>query len=253
MSAYQTIRVETDDEGIAKLTLNRPEKHHAIDARMIGELTEAAQALDADTGVRTVVLAASGPSFCAGGDLEWMRAQQAADRDGKMAEAGRFAAMLATLNALSKPLIARVQGNAYGGGVGLVAVSDIAIGVEGIRFALTETRLGLIPATIGPFIVRRMGEGMARQVFFSGNVFGTDFALRAGLLHEACSESELDARLRRQTDAVLKTAPEAVAAAKAQCLSLGDHEDADIRKSVTALADCWESEEAQARIRAFLG
>lgn len=253
MSAFQTIRVETDAAGIATLTLHRPEKHHAINARMISELTEVAATLGADTGVRAVVLAATGPSFCAGADLEWMRAQQSADRAGKIAEAGRLSKMLAALNALSKPLIARVQGNVYGGGVGLVAVSDIAIGVEGIRFALTETRLGLIPATIGPFVLRRMGEGTARQVFFSGNAFGTDFALRAGLLHEVCAESELDARVRRQADAVLKTAPGAVAAAKALCLSLGRDQEADIRNSITALTDCWESDEAQARIRAFLG
>ncbi|MFP4536926.1 MAG: enoyl-CoA hydratase-related protein [Dichotomicrobium sp.] len=253
MSAFQTIRVDTDAEGIATLTLNRPDKHHAINARMISELTEAAATLGADTGVRAVILAATGPSFCAGGDLEWMRAQQSANRAGKIAEAGRLSAMLAALNALSKPLIARVQGNVYGGGIGLVAVSDIAIGVEGIRFALTETRLGLIPATIGPFVLRRMGEGMARQVFFSGNAFGPDFALRAGLLHEVCAESEFDARVHRQADAVLKTAPGAVAAAKALCLSLGGDEEADIRASIAALADCWESEEAQARIRAFLG
>ena len=166
--SFETIRVAADADGIATITLNRPDKHHAMNAAMIAELTEAAAALGADARVRAVVLAASGPSFCAGGDLEWMRGQQAADRAGKIAEARRLSAMLAALNALPKPLIARVQGNVYGGGVGLLAVSDIAIGAEGIRLALTETRLGLIPATIGPFVLRRMGEGLARQVFFSG-------------------------------------------------------------------------------------
>ena len=253
MSRFETILVETDADGIATVTLNRPDKHHAMNAAMIAELTEAAATLGADAGVRAVLLASTGPSFCAGGDLEWMRAQQEADRAGKIAEAGRLSAMLATLNALPKPLIARVQGNVYGGGVGLVAVSDIAIGAEGIKLALTETKLGLIPATIGPFVVRRMGEGMARQVFFSGNAFGPEFALRAGLLHEVCASEALDDRVRRQTAAVLKTAPRAVAAAKALCLTLGDDEVADIRTSIAALADRWESDEAQERIRAFLG
>lgn len=248
-----TIRVETDADGIATVTLDRPEKHHAMNAAMIGELTEAAAVLGADAGVRVVVLASSGPSFCAGGDLEWMRAQQAADRAGKMAEAGRLSAMLAALNALPKPLIARVQGNAYGGGLGLVAVSDIAIAAEGVRLSLTETRLGLIPATIGPFLLARMGQGFARQVFFSGNAFGTDFALRAGLLHEVCAAERLDERVRRQADAVLKTAPGAVAAAKSLCLALGRDEAGDVDRSIAALADCWESDEAQERIRAFLG
>lgn len=253
MTAFQTILVESDADGIATLTLNRPDKHHAMNARMIAELTEAAALLGADAGVRAVVLASTGPSFCAGGDLEWMRAQQAADRATKIAEAGRLSRMLAALNVLPKPLIARVQGNVYGGGVGLLAVSDVAIAADGIKLALTETRLGLIPATIGPFVVRRMGEGMARQMFFTGNAIDTAFALRAGLLHEACPAQEIDARLRRQTQAVLKTAPGAVAAAKALCMGLGKDEEIDIDNSIAALADRWESDEAQERIRAFLG
>lgn len=251
--SFTTIRADVDGEGIATVTLDRPDKHHAMNAAMIGESTEAASVLGADAGVRAVVLASSGPSFCAGADLGWMRAQQAADRAGKMAEAGRLSAMLAALDALPKPLIARVQGNVYGGGVGLVSVCDVAIAAEGVKFALTETRLGLIPATIGPFVVRRMGQGMARQVFFTGTAFGTDFALRAGLLHEVCAESELDARVRRQADAVLKTAPGAVAAAKALCMGLGGDGAADMETSIAALADRWESDEAQERIRAFLG
>jgi methylglutaconyl-CoA hydratase len=209
MSGFETIRVEIGDDGIARLTLNRPEKHHAMNAAMIAELTDAAALLGADRGVRAVVLAATGPSFCAGGDLDWMRAQAAADRAGKIAEASRLSAMLSALDALPKPLIARVQGNVYGGGVGLVAVADVAIAAEGIRLALTETRLGLIPATIGPFVVRRMGQGMARQVYFTGAAFGTDFALRAGLLHEVGPVDELDDRIRRQTDAVLKASASA--------------------------------------------
>jgi methylglutaconyl-CoA hydratase len=251
--SFETIHLATDPDGIATLTLNRPDKHHVMNARMIAELTEAAGLLGADETVRAVILASSGPSFCAGGDLEWMRAQQAADRAGKMAEAGRLSAMLAMLDALPKPLIARVQGHVHGGGLGLVAVADIAIAAEGIKLALTETRLGLIPATIGPFVVGRMGRGMARQVFFSGNAFGTDFALRSGLIHEACAPDQLDARVRRQAEAVLKTAPGAVAAAKALCARLGNGGTEEITVSIAALADRWESAEAQDRIAAFLG
>ena len=249
----RTILIQRDAQGIATLTLNRPDKHHAMDARMIGELTEAAALLGEDADVGAVILASTGPTFCAGGDLEWMRAQQAADRAGKMAEAGRLSAMLAALNALPKPLIARVQGHAYGGGLGLIAVSDIAIAATGVRLALTETRLGLIPATIGPFVVARMGQGMARQVFFTGQAFGTDFALRAGLIHDACLPEALEERVAATAAAVLKTAPGAVARAKALCLRLGRDQADDIAASITALADCWESPEAQDRIRAFLG
>lgn len=249
----ETILIATDDEGIATVTLNRPDKHHAMNARMIAELTEAAATLGSDAGVRAVVLASSGPSFCAGADLGWMRAQQEADRAGKIIEAGKLSAMLAALDALPKPLIARVQGNVFGGGVGLLAVCDMAIAAEGIRLALTETRLGLIPATIGPFVVGRMGQGFARQVFFTGNAFGPDFALRAGLVHEICPAEALDECLTKRTVAILKTAPGAVAAAKALCLGIGADQKADIARSIEALADCWESEEAQERIRAFLG
>ncbi len=249
----ETIRVEIAADGIATVTLDRPGKHHAMNAAMIAELTEAAGALGADAAVRAVVLASTGPTFCAGGDLDWMRAQAAADRAGKIAEAARLSAMFAALDALPKPLITRVQGNVYGGGLGLLAVSDIAVAAEGISLALTETRLGLIPATIGPFVVRRMGAGMARQVFFSGAAFGTDFALRSGLVHETCPADRLDDRVRRQAEAVLRTAPGAVAAAKALCRALGRDEAADIERSIAALADRWETDEAQERIRAFLG
>lgn len=249
----ETILIATDGEGIATVTLNRPNKHHAMNARMIAELTEAAAELGGDPGVRAVVLASTGPSFCAGGDLEWMRAQQEADRAGKIVEAGKLSAMLAALDALPKPLIARVQGNVFGGGVGLLAVSDLAIATEGIRIALTETRLGLIPATIGPFVVGRMGQGFARQVFFTGNTFGPDFGVRSGLIHEVCPAEALDERVAKRTSAILKTAPGAVTAAKALCLGIGTDQKADIARSIEALADCWESDEAQERIRAFLG
>ena len=204
--SFRTIRLEADARGIATVTLDRPEKHHAIDAAMIAELTEAAAALGADPSVRAVVLAATGSSFCAGGDLDWMRAQAAADRAGKIAEAGRLSAMLAALNALPKPLIGRVQGNVYGGGVGLVAVCDLAIAAEGIRLALSEI----------------------------------------------CAPEALDERVDRAAEAVLKAAPGAVAAAKALCLGLGADQAADIARSIAALADRWESDEAQGRIRAFL-
>ena len=254
MSQFKTIIVERDETGIVTLTLNRPEKHHALNAAMIAELTEVAQLLAADAAVRAVILAATGPSFCAGGDLDWMRQQQAADRQGKLAEAGKLSAMLSALDALPKPLLARVEGHVYGGGIGLLAVCDLAIAATGVRFALSETRLGLIPATIGPFVLRRMGPGLARQVFFSGQTFGTDFALRAGLVHEVHSPDEIDAKIATLIQAILKTAPRAVAAAKSLCLTLGPSaQHDDIQRSISALADAWEGDEAQTRIRAFLG
>jgi methylglutaconyl-CoA hydratase len=163
---------------------------------MIGEITEAAEALGADPGVRVVVLAAEGASFCAGGDLGWMRAQMAADAATRAREARRLARMLRALNELPKPLIGRVQGNAFGGGVGMVSVCDVAVGALPLRMGLTETRLGLIPATIGPYVVARMGEAMARRVFFSARLFGAEEAVRLGLLARAVPEG--GARRRRR-------------------------------------------------------
>ena len=170
MTEFQTIRIDVDDDRIASLTLARPDQHNAFNRQMIDELTAAAAELAGDDTLRAVVLSAEGKSFCAGGDLRWMQAQALADRHGKMAEARALAHMLLALNDLPMPLIARVQGNAFGGGIGLMAVSDIVIADAAAGFALTETRLGLIPATIGPFVMRRLGQAGTRQTFITGSV-----------------------------------------------------------------------------------
>jgi len=252
MTDFNTITLATDTRGITTVTLNRPEKHNAMNAEMIAELMQAAREVAADDDVRAVILAASGKSFCAGADLGWMQAQAERDRSGKMAEGRALADMLAALNRLPKPLIARVQGSVYGGGIGLISVADIIVAVEDVRFGLTETKLGLIPATIGPFVVRRMGEGFARQVFFTGKGFGTDLALRSSLVTRTCKAGELDGLMEEEVAAVLKCAPGAVAAAKGLCQKLGGAELATFTgETVEALADRWESEEAQEGIKAF--
>jgi methylglutaconyl-CoA hydratase len=252
MTAFETITLETDVRGIATLTLNRPDKHNALNVQMIAELTEAANALDADSEVRAVILAANGKSFCAGGDLAWMRAQKDQNRAEKMAGAKKLSGMLMTLNNLSKPLIARVHGSAYGGGIGMMAVCDIVIAVAATPFALTETRLGLIPATIGPFVVRRMGEGFARQVFFTARPFDTDLGLRSGLVSRACDLDQLDTFIAEEIAALLKCAPGAVADAKKQCQTLGGIGLVELAdRSIELLADRWETDEAQHGIAAF--
>lgn len=254
MSDYRTIRLDTDGRGVATLTLARPETHNAFDAEMIAELTSAATLLATDDGARVIVLRGEGRSFCAGGDLNWMRAQRDKDRAGKMAESRALAAMLGALNRLPKPLIARVQGNAFGGGVGLLSVCDLAIAADGVRFALTETRLGLIPATIGPFIMRRMGEGFARQVFFTGRSFGVEFALRSGLICMSCPPEALDAAIEKAVSDALTGGPGAIAAAKRLCLDLGSAEpETQAEHTAALLADRWETDEAQAGIAAFFG
>lgn len=250
---FETIRLAVDERGMALVTLARPDKHNAMNALMISELMEAATSLGADATVRVVVLAGEGKTFCAGGDLGWMREQAGKDRIGKMEEAGALAAMLGAWNGLSIPVIGRVQGAAYGGGIGLIAVCDIAIAADNCRFALTETRLGLIPATIGPFVVRKLGEAFARQVFFNSKPFGVSLGERSGLLTRSCAAEDLDATVAEEVDAFLGCAPGAVASAKALCLALGSGGDpvAMADMSANALADRWETDEAQAGIDAF--
>ena len=250
----ETRRVERDGRGVARLTLARAEKHNALSAAMIAEIPAAAEALGADPAVRVVVLAAECASFCAGGDLGWMQAQMAADAATRGAEARRLALMLRALNELPKPLVGRLQGNAFGGGVGLAAVCDVAVGVETLRMGLTETRLGLIPATIGPYVVARMGEPAARRVFFSARLFGADEAVRLGLLARAVPAGELDAAVEAEVVPYLACAPGAVAEAKALVRALGPRmDDAVIDVSVAALVRVWEGDEAAEGIAAFFG
>jgi methylglutaconyl-CoA hydratase len=188
---------------------------------MIAELTEAPERLARDPAVRVVVLTGAGASFCAGGDLDWMRAQMAADAATRAEGATALARMLAALDTLPKPLIGRVQGQAFGGGVGMMSVCDVVVGVDSATFGLTETRLGLIPATIGPYVIARIGAAMARRVFFSGRRFGAGEAVRLGLLARAVPAEELDEAVEAEVAPYLACAPGAVAEGKALVRRLG--------------------------------
>ncbi|MEX0347826.1 MAG: crotonase/enoyl-CoA hydratase family protein [Paracoccaceae bacterium] len=249
---FETLKLETDARGVATLTLNRPEKHNAMSGQMLADLSEAARELGRDDTVRVVVLTAAGKSFCAGGDLGWMRAQMAADRKTRFDEARKLAEMLQALNTLPKPLIGALQGNAFGGGVGLASVCDVAIGVEGLTMGLTETRLGLIPATIGPYVIARMGEARARRVFMSARVFAAAEAVELGLLARVVPKDALSATVEAEVTPYLTCAPGAVASAKALARSLGPRlDDAVIDATIEALVARWETEEAQEGIAAF--
>jgi len=248
----QTLDLDVDARGVATLTLNRPDKHNAMDAAMIAELTEAATRLGRDPAVRVVVLTGAGASFCAGGDLGWMREQMAADGAARARGAGALAGMLGALDTMPKPLIGRVQGQAFGGGVGLMAVCDVAIGVETAKIGLTEVRLGLIPATIGPYVVARMGAARARRVFFSGRVFSADEAVALGLLARAVPVADLDAAVAAEVAPYLDAAPGAVAEGKALIARLGGGvDDRAVALSVDALVRRWESAESAEGIGAF--
>ncbi|NPD18060.1 crotonase/enoyl-CoA hydratase family protein [Alterinioella nitratireducens] len=248
----ETIDIQTDDRGVATLTLARPEKHNALSAQMIAELTQAAEQLGNDPAVRVVVLTGDGRSFCAGGDLGWMQEQMRADAATRGAEARKLAEMLGALDRMPKPLIGRVQGQAFGGGVGMMSVCDVAIGADGARFGLTETRLGLIPATIGPYVVARMGAARARRVFMSARIFGAEEAVALGLLARAVPEADLDAAVEAEVAPYLNCAPGAVAAAKTLVARLEPRVDAaTIDMTIEALVAAWESDEAREGVAAF--
>lgn len=250
---YDTIHCGVDDRGVATLELARPGKHNALDAAMIAELTAAAASLAADDSVRVVVLRAEGRSFCAGGDLDWMRAQFSATRLERLRQARALAEMLRALNELPKPLIAAVQGNAYGGGVGLMCVSDAVIAVETATFGLTETRLGLIPATIAPYVVARLGEGRARRIIASPRLWTAVQAQDMGLVHVTVQSGQLANALDAEVTPYLAAAPGAVAAAKALARALSPAiDDALVSTTIDRLADTWEGIEAQEGVTAFL-
>lgn len=249
---FETISISTDPRGVATLTLNRPEKHNAMSAQMIAELTQAAAQLGETSDVRVVVLTGAGKSFCAGGDLGWMQAQMAADPETRFVEARKLAEMLNALNTLPKPLIGALQGNAFGGGVGMASVCDVAIGADSLKMGLTETRLGLIPATIGPYVIARMGEARARRVFMSARLFDAAEAVELGLLARAVPADELDAAIEAEVLPYLSCAPGAVASAKALVRDLGPRiDDAVIDHTIRALVDRWETDEAHEGISAF--
>lgn len=249
---FETLRIETDARGVATLWMARPDKHNALSARMLEDLTTAAERLGTDQAVRVVVLAGQGASFCAGGDLDWMRAQMGADAATRAAGARHLADMLRALNTCPKPVIGRVHGNAFGGGLGMMSVCDVAIGAESARFGLTETRLGLVPATIGPYVVARMGAAAARRVFLSGRLFGAGEAVSLGLLSRAVPLEKLDAEIETEIAPYLKAAPGAIAEAKALLHALAPPiDEAVISLSVEALLRRWESGEAAEGIAAF--
>ncbi|ASP34790.1 crotonase/enoyl-CoA hydratase family protein [Labrenzia sp. VG12] len=250
--SFETLTLATDPRGVATLTLNRPDKHNSLSAQMIDELTRAAAQLGADDAVRVVVLTGAGASFCAGGDLGWMREQFEAGRETRMAEARKLAMMLKALNELPKPLIGRVQGQAFGGGIGMMSVCDTVVAVDSAKFGLTEVRLGLIPATISPYVLARMGEGKARRVFMSARIFGADEARDLDLAAKVVSEHELDGAIEAEIKPYLGAAPAAVAASKALARSLGTPiTDAVIDDTIRRLADTWETPEAREGISAF--
>ena len=246
---FETLLFNQDERGVVSLTLNRPEKRNALSAKMIEELTDFTSMLTPDT--RAVVIQGAGKLFCAGGDLDWMNNQIKADRLTRISEARKLAMMLKALNELPVPLIGKLHGAAYGGGVGLACVCDFVISSSNVKFGFTETRLGLIPSTIGPYVVGKMGEAKAREVFMSGEIFNEVEAKKLNIVSKI--SENLDQSVESHLNPYLQTAPKAVGEAKALLRSLGPRiDDEVIEETIERLADIWEGEEASHGIDAFL-
>lgn len=250
--SFKTISVSIDSRGVATLLLNRPERHNAMNDELIREVTEAAQQLDANPAVRVVVLTGAGESFCAGGDLKWMQGILNSSRAERVADSAKLAKMLRTLNELSKPLIGRINGQAFGGGTGMISVCDIAIAVESASFALTEVRLGLTPANISTFVVAKMGRSNARRTFLNARPLSARKAKEVCLVDEVVPDAELDATVEKEIGYFLQCGPGAIAATKKLIFYVDSHDtDTNLIYTANLLADTWESEEGQEGIRCF--
>jgi methylglutaconyl-CoA hydratase len=242
------------DGAVARLRLDRPEVHNAFDPALIAALTTRLQSVAMDDDVRVVVLEGSGASFSAGADLHWMRGMASASERDNREDALALARLMRTLDTLPKPTIARVHGAAFGGGVGLVACCDIAIGAPEARFGLTESKLGLLPAVISPYVIAAIGARQARRWFATAEMFDAAEALRIGLLHQVVAAEQLDAAVQRQVDLLCKAGPIAAASAKALVRRIADGSEGNAVDAANAdlIARLRVSAEGQEGLAAFL-
>lgn len=243
-----------DTRGIATLTLNRPEKHNALDGPTIAQLHSALLALKDHAALRAVVLTGSGASFCAGADLAHMKSMLNASEAENQRDARALAQCLRLLNEFDCPILARVNGNTFGGGVGLIACADIAISVEAAQFALSEVRLGLVPATISPYVVAAIGVRQSRRWFATGETFDSTTAHQIGLIHVVSSAEMLDEIVDRQLDLILRAGPIAVREAKRLIRNVAGNFDIDsvVESTSQLLARLRVSAEGQEGVSAFL-
>jgi len=234
--------------------MTRAEVRNAFNETTIAELTDAFRTLGADPGVRAIVLAAEGPAFCAGADLEWMRRMSQYSHDENLADAMKLATMLRTIHECPKPVIARVHGAAFAGGVGLVAACDIAVASLTAEFCLTETKLGLIPATIAPYVIRAMGHGNARRYFLTAEKFDAGEAFRIGLVQDIVAPEELDGTINELLGTLMLTSAEAVTEAKrlVRDIAFRPIDDALVADTAQRIAAIRQSTDGREGITAFL-
>ena len=250
MSALQT----TQNGSVLTITLSRPDIRNAFNDAVIAEITAAFQNAASRAEVRAVVLAATGPAFCAGADLNWMRRMADYTREENLADAAALAEMLRVMYECPKPTIARIQGDVYAGGMGLVAACDMAVSVDTANFCLSEVRLGLIPATISPYVIRAMGARAAHRYFLTAELFDAQEAHRIGLVHEVVSADQLDAKVAELTNALSSASPNAVRSCKmlVQEVAGRDIEAPLIGRTVKGIADIRTSSEGREGVQSFL-
>ena len=250
---YQTLKIVVQ-HGIALIWMNRPEVRNAFNEIMIGELTQAFKAADADKSVRAVVLAGTGPSFCAGADLNWMKKMSGYSLRENHADALALAQMLNTLYMMNKPTVARVHGPAFAGGMGLVAACDIAVAAQEAEFCLSEVKLGLVAATIGPYVVAAMGERHARRYFISAERFTAAEAFRIGLVHDIAPLQELDATVNELLANLLAASPAAITASKdlIRAVARGPIDQNMIADTAARIAAVRASPDGKEGVRSFL-
>ena len=250
--SFETIILTIDERQIAYLTLNRPEVHNAMSLQMIRELRQVVTELNANLEVRAVIITGSGKSFCAGADLRWMQKIATQNREHRIAEATELSEMLGELDQLNKPLIARINGLSFGGAVGLIACCDIAVAVEDALFSLTEVLLGLLPATISPYVLRRIGASNARRVMLNAHRFAAEEAVHLGLIAKAVPAEKLDEAVEKEISELLRCAPESVSATKRLIEEVRGKEPDEIRSAtIDKLANAWESDSIKEGIDAF--
>lgn len=240
--------------GLATVTLNRPDVRNAFNEDVIAELTQAFTQLGQQADVRCIVLAANGPAFCAGADLNWMRRIADYSHAENLADAAQLAEMLRVIHTCPKPTVARIQGDVYAGGTGLVAACDVAVSVDTAHFCLSEVKLGLIPATISPYVIRAMGTRAAHRYFLTAERFDAAEALRIGFVHEVVSAEALDATVAQITSALLVASPDAVTTCKRLVRDVAGQEISLelVAMTVGAIADSRTSAHGREGVQSFL-
>ena len=243
------------ERGVETVTLDRPDVRNAFNDEVIAELTAVFSELAKRSEVRCVVLAANGPAFCAGADLNWMKRMAGYTREENLADATQLARMLEVLFHCPKPTIAKVQGDVYAGGTGLVAACDMAVSVDTAQYCLSEVKLGLIPATISPYVIRAMGTRAAHRYFLTAERFSAAEALRIGFVHEVVTAQELDGKVAEIAQALVNAGPEAVKACKKLLHDVAGHDITAglVQRTVEGIADIRASEEGREGIQSFLG